>query len=369
MAKLRYPMTESDFFVMAECSIHSGDIDPVYPVMKRWFDNYQVSDVDRLWGCLLYLYLYNLPWTLDIFESYPSIEIAKANKIWEDSRLSLVKIGSDRRGIYWSGGLSLALKNLMDSLYNLNDLAYLPKDYKKVNEFIRSLPLGGVWSGFKYSDLVTQTTENFHLECEDLFLRERLAGPGEAVLALLGQDTKNHKYIKDNYPLIEAKLNEWVRIIGTKVNGYKTWSSKIFRFGLFELETVLCNYHSICTGSYYLGMDLDDMYIKLKDKLIKQGKSTGSDRAIAYLRNALFEEKNLIEFSGRKGREDIKDYRIKCYQCKPADILSNPKSDWFTEMCGSSSASSRSSSCSSHSVPSNNPKGYGTSWSSNGVII
>jgi len=331
MAKLIYPMTEKDFFTMSVCSIHSGDIDPVYPILKQFFDKYNYDKEQRLWGCLLYVYVYNLPWTLELLTSYPSLEIAYKNEIWKYKYLKDIKIGSDRRGIYWSGGLSLILEKLIKYLYPEKTLCnYFDKyiieentqsdeDASKfiaINRAIRDLPLGGVWSAFKYSDLITQTSDEIDLRCIDLFVRERLAGVGEAILALCNQDVKNHKWIKDNYRFVTMKLDEWTEEIGLLVEGKVPWK-KDFKMSWFETETVLCNYHSIAVGSYYLNMDLDDMYLKLIDKQYKINTITSIDNFILENRLKIFDKDNLVEYNKLQSRINIKKYQIRCNKCEP----------------------------------------------------
>lgn len=230
--------------MFAEAQRASGDMDPAYPVLRELLKanlmGGKPTTEDRLWGTLLYLAHYNLSSGLRAWWRYPHwAEEWTADAIAADRFPS----GTERRGLRTPDRMAAHLRGLIQRAAGFGGweawLTSRGRSWDAIMETVEEAPQNGRWAAFKLAELL-QTVHGWEIEAPDIH-----AGGSTGPLAGL----------RALYPREE---DDWLILAGERLVA----NSLSYRGVLLrpeELETVLCNWHALSDGRYYVGHDIDEM--------------------------------------------------------------------------------------------------------------
>ena len=246
-----------DFCAFGQAHLECQDVDPAYPVLRHLLRNEGLAG--RIESCHHYVAWYNIASSLEAWSGglrAHSVDPALIHH-W---KLALLPTGVERRGL--RGGA-----NLMDHLANQNVvLNGMPWDkwtaqaatWDQMGQLIQTIKGNGRWAAYKLCELM-QKVAGLDITPTDMG-HEFSSGPRKG-LALLYDDCPEHK---DQRKTSIARLNE---LSDDLMNRCVLWCPDIAL-----LETLLCDFHSLWKGHFYVGHDTDEMLAginKLTDGPVK----------------------------------------------------------------------------------------------------
>jgi hypothetical protein len=263
--------------------ISSGDIDPVYPVLKHIYQSrgWDLKGDEALWQTALYLASYKLTVGLAIYRNRP----------WpKDTEAFLRKFptATERRGLR---GPEKMWKHVQSLFANVNrqtgsisqwitngwgrcPLANYDVFYERCQEIWGN----GRWAAFKWCELLKKV-HGFPLEAPDMGLKNA-SGPREGLCMVFGLPSATPVDVLNRWAhALRVQLGQ----LGLEVDDWET------------LETVLCNYHSHALGKYNVGHDIEEMYV---DILKSPFLHSADHVALFEARSAVFHPKYLRECRG-----------------------------------------------------------------------
>lgn len=236
----------------------SKDIDPVYPVLKCLSDHLEWSESDAIWACYVYLTYYNLASAyaaLEIGSTPQNMSVALNDRDCVET-LKRLPTGIERRGL--RGGN--VIPHIATAAYSFEVHPYSewfgvvaetfgdPKErFRIVTNEVQQMPGNGRWAAFKWADLLKNVV-GYPIAAPDLML-DQATGPLDGIRYVFGNPTATPAYITKfgmDYTVRERL------VLAAMDAGERP-------FDWEETETVLCNYHSLAKGRYYIGHDIDEM--------------------------------------------------------------------------------------------------------------
>lgn len=207
----------------------SGDIDPVYPVLKELYNRRKLSAASALWCSALYLGYYNLGSALTAY----TVCSTRESPLTPVLNLNL-RIGMERRGLF-GGRIGSYLQSCQkagwpsegERRWLIEDIP--TKNYFLIRDNILAIPYIGPWAAFKWLELLKEVHE-WPVAAPHMFLKES-AGPLAGLIAVMDVNPKDFAICKE--AALELK----------NLTGY-SWE---------RLETCLCDYHSYLQGRYRIG--------------------------------------------------------------------------------------------------------------------
>lgn len=231
------------FCIFSKAHLKSGDIDPVYPVLRevqRFRDN---TREEALWHTLLYFTWYHLGSAEAALKKYPSMGIIPDLPAWPT--------GIERRGFRGEVGAAKAaamLNHIAGMGMPLADWIGSccrgggTEGWDRMFHAIADLPQCGTWAAYKWCDLM-KNVHGYDIEAPDIGYGGggETAGPIPGMVKLTGKDWKEcATNAQAQFELLDA-----CRLAGVPFTG------------LDQLETALCDFNSLTNGHYYLGHDID----------------------------------------------------------------------------------------------------------------
>lgn len=257
------PAKLADIARFAALHLDSRDIDPVYPVLKRALQVHADYEDMILWASLLYVAYYHLPsglyaWEV-IWQSCPcgppvATWFAPPTLLRFAGRLSGLPTGTERRG--HRGGRVMghlyALAGAMDT-FNGSPRKWLRQgftrdprhNWRRVQETLLAVHGNGRWAAYKTAE-VLQKVHDWPLEPTDMG-NQYSSGPRHG-LALL-------------YPNVEGNGADAIKILDAQGEDLRQRLIDLTGrpMDIAQVETILCDFHSLAQGNYYVGHDIDLM--------------------------------------------------------------------------------------------------------------
>lgn len=246
-----------DFCEFTKPYVYSTDIDPVYPVLKAYYDYIGLDAEHRIWHTFLYVTHYSLKSAEILWNMYPE----PTGIIPEMPKLST---GIERRG--FRGAPDKVIKNITE----FYEASHFNRDWdtgnalstwlnrivgdggkdgwNRVRAAFKEISYNGDWASYKWADLVKHTL-GYPITASDIGVGGggETAGPIPGMVIITGEDWKR---CAEDVELQEALLQLAVEN-GSPLNG------------LDQLETALCDFNSLYKGRYYAGNDVDMMMEQL----------------------------------------------------------------------------------------------------------
>lgn len=259
----------ADCVAFAKPFIASGDIDPAYPVLKAIISKLGLSEEAAIWLLVLYAAYYDVGSGL---VAYRDVSSSQALKHCPPLFLRSLNIAHERRNLF--GGRILRHLETWAALAPL--AIYLRSN--TCAEFwgkVRLVYGNGRWAAFKLSELFCAVL-GWPLKAEAVMLAES-EGP------------------RLGLALFEGK--GWVGEAGL-VRFQEALSGALGApLSLEQAETVLCDFHGLVKGRYYVGHDIDKMQAQ-----IESAPLTLFDKRLLYgARAATLDNRYLGELQGWYG--------------------------------------------------------------------
>lgn len=281
----------SDFCVFATRHIESGDIDPAYPVLKEVYRSRGYTVEQALWYTFLYVTWYNVGSAEIAFNRYPKppkkgvLEPITLPPKKDTDKPVFLPTGTERRSFR---GNDLAREHLNLVIATAQEHGSFENWVHKLTattgqagwDLVRTefqkLKYAGPWASYKLADLLAHV-HDYPITASDLGIggASETAGPIPGMVRLTGYDWKRCATDID----LQKDILRTARDRGVPLSG------------LDQLETVFCDFNSLCKGAYYVGHDID----------VQQGNLAKSATDFWEARKRVFDHSYLGELNGWSG--------------------------------------------------------------------
>ena len=240
----------ADLAEFARWHVASGDIDPAYPVLAALIDRWGLDPEEAIRFVLLYVAFYDLGSAVSAWDA----------GAWTpgrglDHRFALLPTGTERRGL--RGGINLLthIDSLDGRAAGGSLLSWLTSrftgdprtDWKVAEVTIRSVEHNGRWAAYKTGEILA-TVCKLPIEPTDAG-HDFSSGPRAGLALVYPKVTK----FKGARPGTVAALDDFTEELRVDLAG------RGVPLPVEQLETVLCDWHAVVEGRYYVGHDWDMM--------------------------------------------------------------------------------------------------------------
>jgi hypothetical protein len=240
------------FVKFAAAQVKSGDLDPMYLVLKEVYRGRRYDLDTALWHTFLYVAYYDIGSAERAFARYPFPQRV------EPEKLRGLPTGIERRGFRGNDLAALHINSLLD----IPGASRIGADWVKVAAAgvnaeegwhliqgrFQLLKYAGPWAGYKWADLL-KNVHDFPITASGIGGgRSETAGPipGMVLLTKLPWETCAFSG-RAQRDLLKMSIDAGVPFTG-----------------LDQLETALCDFNSLVKGMYYVGKDIDEMMPSLR---------------------------------------------------------------------------------------------------------
>lgn len=272
------PQLLSDFVTFGRELIRSQDVDPLYPILKEL--ERSMGDEGALWFTFLYMAYYNVASAAVAWKHLPQPGFHNG--------LPKLDIATERRNLR-GNKLRPHLDNYVTAIdRHGSQTAFLQQrwganpihNYEAFWLTAQTLWQNGRWAAFKWSEILKKV-HGWNLAAPDMRM-EFCSGPKAGLMDLFGLRADPGVDALNEYGVI---LIEATQAEGLDVGDWET------------LETVLCNFHSLRAGRYYIGHDIDEL-----QDVIEHSPPDADTRAWLYeARKAVLPHEYLGELGGWQG--------------------------------------------------------------------
>lgn len=248
------PRLLADFVTFGTELIRSQDVDPLYPVLK-WLERDMEAE-QALWFTFLYMAFYNLPSAMQAFEWMESPKSA-------DARITQLPRATERRNLRQANLLLLHMGNYEALVREAgSQQSFLQQgwgadpvaNYEAFWMTAQTVYQNGRWAAFKWAEILKKV-HGWNLAAPDMRM-EFCSGPKAGLCLMYDLDQQavdkagESGIWKLNY--CGANLRQACAQAGLVVPDWET------------LETILCNFHSLRHGNYYIGHDIDELQERIE---------------------------------------------------------------------------------------------------------
>jgi hypothetical protein len=225
----------------------TGDIDPVYPVLRKVQYLRKLDPDQAVWSTLLYFTWYHLGSAEFVWRTLHG-EIPE--RLHAIPALTALPTGVERRSFRGVVGTQKAIEMLNYILRHCSPLSQWLREitseggergWSTLYEYMKSALHNGPWAAYKWCDLARNVL-NRDITASDIGVggQGQNAGPVPGLVKLTGLDWKK---CACDYGLQRAVYQYFRQ--------YVDWA------GMEEFETALCDYNSTRHRRYYVGHDID----------------------------------------------------------------------------------------------------------------
>lgn len=278
----------ADLATFARWHVASGDIDPVYPVLGSLIDRWALDAEDALRFVLLYVAYYDLGSAVSAWDAGAWVPGRGL-----DSRFALLPTGTERRGL--RGGINLVthIDSLDGRLAGGGLVPWLTSrfgddpftNWKIAEATLRSVEHNGRWAAYKTGEIMA-TVLGLPLAPTDAG-HDFSSGPRSG-LALVYPKVAKYKGSRSGTVAALDGFTEDLR---------SDMADRGVVLPVEQLETVLCDWHAVVEGRYYVGHDIDLMLEQVGRPHVTESARADIDAA----RGASFDGRWLGEVSGWSG--------------------------------------------------------------------
>jgi hypothetical protein len=263
-------------------AVETGDVDPVYPVLRHYAGTATQSTEERLRLTFLHVAYYNL---------------ASAIRVWWDLGTQAEQLrlptGHERRAHRNEGKLTRHLAQLdyiakdrggySGFLERAMEGARTPEErWEAISDAVLSMYGNGRWAAYKTCEMLAKVN-GYELHAPDMG-HAYSSGPRQGLeLLVIGLPTGNGRY---HVQMLDAASRALVGVLAE--SGLPGADNE-------TVETTLCDFHSMVTGGYYVGHDIDSLLAVLTPY---DGKSLPGHGVLMEARRASFPDPYLGELHG-----------------------------------------------------------------------
>jgi hypothetical protein len=233
-----------DFVLFARAEVLSGDVDPMYPLLRRTYTAARLEPETALWRTLLFLTWYNVGSAEKVWRAHP--KPAKVDPV----RFASLAVGVERRSFKGVGGNVQArafLGNVMAragrSLASwVTTFGSGEAGWRSARRELEAVSGGGPWASSKWAELLKHV-HGLPITAPDIGALGKAvtSGPIPALVALTGKAGR----------AAAADVDLQREVFATAITRGVPFS------GLDQMRTVLCDFNALMKGSYYVGHDID----------------------------------------------------------------------------------------------------------------
>lgn len=234
-----------DYAAFHRLALSSRDVDPVYPVLRALASDLDLTPEDRVRLVMTHVAYYHLGSALAAFEGLgPILPCATERRGHRDPRKLAAHLDALRSVSDGPGGWSLWFASAVEGK--------APRDaWKALNERLTEIHGNGRWAAYKTAEMLWKVC-GFPVEATDMG-HLYSTGPRKGLNLLfddLAQGSSRDEIA--SLDLASEQLCDLLRIEGLSAP-------------IEEAETTLCDFHSLHSGHYYIGHDIDQMLRQLLD--------------------------------------------------------------------------------------------------------
>lgn len=274
----------ADYERWHHAQVLTGDLDPAYGVLRWIADERRLDAEQRAWLCVCHVTQYHLASTLTMFGRYPT---AAALPSTASAAVGLLDLPSttERRAHRDPRKLvhhALALRDALAPAGVVRYLGHAPEgvvSWQTVTERIMQVWGNGRWAAYKLAELL-QKVAGWPISAPDAGHRYS-SGPRKGLNDLYGG-------------LPEGQDDLSVRVLDAVTQGL---ADRLGEPDLAQVETSLCDFHSLVQGHYYLGHDIDGMLGQIAHPVLSEAHRCEALAA----RRAVFDPDLLGEYRGWPG--------------------------------------------------------------------
>jgi hypothetical protein len=234
----------------------SGDIDPIYPILRSIHQERRFNEEQALWHSFLYVAWYHLP-------------VGHAAFDWAPRSISKAAYGKHIRNIgsTWPTGIERRSNRggrvfthiesfchvtshiplsqwFRNGFVTAPTLAKRNANWRMLNERLQAVWGNGRWAAYKHCE-VLRRVHDLPVEAPDMGHRFS-SGPREGLATLYGP-------LEGQGEAVIAVLDGQGRDLQERLE------KRGLTVDVEELETILCNWKSLLKGKYYVGHDIDEL--------------------------------------------------------------------------------------------------------------
>lgn len=257
--------------------IASSDVDPIYPVLKELHTARDLDEDEALWHSFLYVAWYHMPVGHAVYDLAPNpckLSSKSMMRVGAHMWPTGIERRSNRGGKVFQH-IEAFCKATTDStlsewfregFFIAPTLLDRHANWHVVNERLQSIWGNGRWAAYKHCE-VLRRVHNLSVEAPDMGHRFS-SGPRKGLAELYGP-------LEGQSEAIVAVLDAQGRDLQERLLG------RGVEVDVEELETILCNFHSMLKGRYYVGHDIDEMQEQI-DQAHERGIISDSQRDELY---------------------------------------------------------------------------------------
>lgn len=275
-----------DYVRWHHAQVRTLDLDPVYPWLRHLADRWGLDQAQRGWLVQCHVIWYHPGSTLRAFQAVDHVKaLPRSFDQLESAGLLSLPTGVERRG--HRDRLQLA-KHLLALPYVLPDGLYAYVDqgetwnWRRLNDRLAGIPGNGRWAAYKTAEML-QKVAGAPVIATDAGHRYS-SGPRKGLADLFGDRVP----LGQNVSAVQ-RLDRMTAALGDHLG----------EPDVAQVETSLCDFHSVIMGHYYLGHDIDSMQSALHDRRAAVRGSLADDAWQA--RSEVFDHRLLGEHQGWNG--------------------------------------------------------------------
>lgn|SRR5678815_422835 len=274
----------NDFALFCRAQLETKDVDPLYPILRGLQDGMEPDQA--VWHSLVYVAFYNVMSAEEFFNfAYNPRFVSKA-----EERLFRLPTGTERRGLRDYAKMKAHLLGLAGAwAYHGSWEDWLQQGFEDdplanwnmLNQTLQTAYQNGRWASYKTAEIL-MTVNDYPVEPPNMGMAFS-SGPRKG-LALF------FPTVEGNSPKAIAQLDYYGEVLRLSL------AAEPYNVPLTvsELETMLCDFHSMVEGHYYVGHDIDQMLAQLHSSRAPQWLK----EKVWYLRQRTFDEAYLGEVLG-----------------------------------------------------------------------
>jgi len=274
-----------DFLSFCHAQLLTKDVDPVYPLLERLYSHF--TPEEALWHTLLYVSYYHLG---SVTRVYPHTPVRSALP----AQFARLSCATERRG-FRGGTISKHLLSVQEITRPYESLtAFFQEGLSRSDPYANWQTLtdrlqrfwgNGRWAAYKTCEIL-MSVHHYPLVAPNMG-NEFSSGPRQG-LALF-------------YPTVVGNTPQAVRILDEQGEDLLRRVHKHdIVLHIAQLETMLCDFHAVYEGRYYIGHDIDQMLAQLYTLSPLEAKELFS------LRAELFPDAYLGEVHGWNGPDRVR---------------------------------------------------------------
>lgn len=231
--------------------VTTGDLDPAYPVLGKLVDAWDLNRDQTAWLIALHVAYYHLGSTLAAFSrTNGSARALPATPAALDA-LGLLSLpcATERRGHRSPVALARHLRAIGETHRDGGNSWYARSgwDWTRLNDQLVTVEGNGRWAAYKTAELLQKVAQV----------------PMVATDAGHRYSTGPRKGLELLYPDLPTGQDPDAIALLDKLTA--ELSTELGEPDLAQVETSLCDFHSLTKGTYYLGHDIDAMLAQLLD--------------------------------------------------------------------------------------------------------